>query len=117
MPNMVDGSGRALKNSRYKQVAAGQTTVQISSSVGGLASDGIPGRDYISHLIITAASTAAPGAVTLFDGTTALVVHGWNATVAAELAQTIVINCIAESTKGFNITTGTSVSVVAVGRF
>jgi len=112
MPNMPDGSGRALKNSKYAKVAAGQTTVQISTP-----GDQIVGRDYISHLIITAASTAAPGQVTLFDGTTSLVVHGWNATVAAELAQTIIIDAICDSTKGFNITTGTSVSVVAVGRF
>ena len=112
MPNMYDGSGRALPNTRYKSVAAGVTTGQVS-----VAGDEVPGRDYISHLIITAASTAAPGKVTLFDGTTQLVAHGWNATVATELAQTIIIDCIAESTKGFNITTGTSVSVVAVGRF
>lgn len=112
MPNMIDGSGRPLPNSQYRKVAAGQTTAQISVS-----GNAVPRADYISHLIITAASTAAPGAVTLFDGTTSLLVHGWNATVATELVQTVIVDCIAESTKGFNITTGTSVSVVAVGRF
>ena len=71
MPNTYDLSGRALPNSRYKKVAAGQTTANIS-----VAGDGVPGRDYISHLIITAASTAAPGAVTLLDGTTSLLVGG-----------------------------------------
>ena len=112
MPNKVDGSGRALPNSNYLKVAAGQTTAQIS-----VAGDGVVGRDYISHLLITAASTAAPGAVTLFDGTTSLMVHLLNATVATELGFSVNIDCIAQSTKGFNITTGTSVSVVAVGRF
>ena len=112
MPNKVDGSGRALPNSNYLKVAAGQTTAQVSVS-----RDGAVGQDYISHLLITAASTAAPGAVTLFDGTTSLLVHTWSATVATEIMQTIVVDCIAQSTKGFNITTGTSVSVVAVGRF
>jgi hypothetical protein len=97
---------------KYKKVAAGQTTSQIS-----VPGDGISGKDYCSHLIITAASTAAPGTVTLFDGTTSLLVHGWNATVATELVQTVVVDCVCESTKGFNITTGTSVSVVFVGRF
>jgi hypothetical protein len=112
MPNMYDASGRALANSKYVKVAASQTTAQIST-----AGDGVPRRDYLSHIIVTAASTAAPGLVTVFDGTTSLLVHGWNATVATELVQTVVVDCIAESTKGFNITTGTSVSVVAVGRF
>jgi hypothetical protein len=112
MPNFVDGSGRALPNNKYKKVAAGQTTAQVS--VSGPTP---PGNDYVSHLIITAASTAAPGTVTLFDGTTSLLVHGWSATVATELVQTVVVDAVAESTKGFNITTGTSVSVVAVGRF
>jgi hypothetical protein len=88
------------------------TTTNIST-----AGDGVPGRDYISHLIITAASTAAPGTVTLFDGTTSILIHGWSATVATELVQTVNVDCLAESTKGFGITTGSSVSVVAVGRW
>ena len=112
MPNKVDGSGRLLPNSNYQQVLTGVSTAQIS-----VAGDGAPGRDYISHLIITAASTAAAGTTTLFDGTLALLIHGWNATVATELVQTVVVDCIAKTTKGFNITTGSSVSVVAVGRF
>jgi hypothetical protein len=112
MPNMYDGSGRALPNSRYTKVAAGQTTAQL-----GVVGDKCVGRDYVSHLIITAASTAAPGTVTLLDGSTSLLVHGWNATVATELVQTIVVDAICESTLGFRITTGTSVSVVAVGRW
>lgn len=112
MPNMIDGSGRPLPNSNYKNVAASQTTANIS-----VAGDAVRGNDYVSHLIITAASTAAPGKVTLLDGTTEICAHGWNATVATELVQTIIIDCIAESTKGFQITTGSSVSVVVVGRF
>jgi hypothetical protein len=111
MPNMVYG-GQLLANTNYKKVAAGQTTAQVSVS-----GDAAKGKDYLSHLIITAASTAAPGTVTLFDGTTSLLVHGWNATVATELVQMVPVDCICDSTKGFNITTGTSVSVVAVGRF
>lgn len=111
MPNFYTG-GQAQPNSAYKKVAAGQTTAQIS-----VASDACPGRDYISHLIITAASTAAPGAVTLFDGTTSLCVFSYQAATFSELTTYLPIDCIAQSTKGFNITTGTSVSVVAVGRF
>lgn len=111
MPNYFIG-GQAQPNGSYKKIAAGQTTAQVSVS-----GDGVPGRDYISHLIITAASTAAPGAVTLFDGTTSLCVFSYQAATFSELTTYLPIDCIAQSSKGFNITTGTSVSVVAVGRF
>jgi hypothetical protein len=112
MPNTYDLAGRALANNSVVKVAAGQTTANVS-----VASDAVRGRDYISHLIITAASTAAPGAVTLLDGTTSLLVHVFHPTQQTELVQTVIVDAIAQSTKGFNITTGTSVSVVAVGRF
>jgi hypothetical protein len=112
MPNTYDLAGRALANNSIAKVAAGQTTANIS-----VASDAVRGRDYISHLIITAASTAAPGLVTLLDGSTSLLVHGFVAGTMTDLTETIVVDAIAQSTKGFNITTGTSVSVVAIGRF
>jgi hypothetical protein len=54
-----------------KLVAAGQTTAQLSGS-GNANERG----DYVERLVITAASTAAPGTVTLFDGTTTLGVYG-----------------------------------------
>lgn len=113
MPNMVDGSGRMLPNNKYTKVAAGQTTANISSTGGNAA----PGNDYISHLIITAASTAAPGGVTLLDGTTSILAHTFHPTQQTELVQTVIVDVIAQSTKGFQITTGSSVSVVVVGRF
>jgi hypothetical protein len=112
MPNKIDGSGRPLPNTDYVKVAAGQTTANIS-----VAGDAVPGEHYVSHLIITAASTAAPGAVTLLDGTTSILVHLMNATVASETCQTVNVDVTATTTKGFNVTTGTSVSVVVVGRF
>jgi hypothetical protein len=110
MPNMYYAG--VPQPNKYKRVAASQTTSQIS-----VPGDGIQGKDYCSHLIITAASTAAPGAVSLFDGTTLLVTQAYSATVATELAQTILVDCVCDSTKGFNITTGSCVSVLFVGRF
>jgi hypothetical protein len=110
MPNMYYAG--VPQPNKYKVIAAGQTTAQVSVS-----GDGIQGRDYCSHLIINGASTAAPGAVTLFDGTTALVANVFSATVATETAHVVLVDCVCDSTKGFNITTGTSVSVVFVGRF
>lgn len=112
MPNMRDRGGRALPNSRYLKVAAGQTTAQVSTP-----GDGVPGSDYLSHVIITAVTTAV-GAVTVFDGTTSILVH--NAQVTGYTGTNVYyyeLDVIAESTKGFNITTGSSISVVAVGRF
>lgn len=112
MPNMIGPSGSILPNSAYKRVAASATTSNISTP-----GNTVPGNDYVSHLLITAASTAAPGAVTLFDGTTALVVHQFVAGTMTELTQKVDIDAIAQTTKGFNVTTGTSVAVVVVGRF
>ena len=95
----------------YKKVAAGQTTAQIS-----ISADQTKGRDYLHRVVITAASSAAPGAVTIFDGTTSLLVHTF-ASGATDLVAAYDLNVIADSTKGFNVTTGTSVSVVCIGRF
>ena len=96
----------------YKSIAASQTTAQVSR-----AGDGIPGNDYLERVIITAASTAAPGVVTIFDGTTALTAFAFVPAGMTKLTETIEFGVLADSTKGFNITTGTSVSCVAVGRF
>lgn len=110
MANMVDLSGRMLPNSRYKSVAASQTTAQIS-----VAGDGVPGRDYCSHVIITG-TTVSSGVVTLFDGTTILFTHTVGTGIGPSAA-TVIVDCISDSTKGFNVTTGSSVSCVVVGRF
>lgn len=109
---MIDGSGRPLQNTRYVRVGASATTTNISSP-----GEPVKGFHYVSHIIINAASTAAPGAVTLFDGTTPIVAHVFNASVATETCQTINVDVIASSTVGFNVTTGTSTAVVVVGRF
>ena len=107
-----DAAGRAQNNTRSVRIAAGQTTANISTP-----SDAVKGRDYVERIIVTAASTAAPGAVTLFDGTTALMVHTFVAGTMTSLVQTIDVGAVATSTVGFNVTTGTSVSCVVVGRY
>ena len=96
----------------YKKVAAAQTTAQVS-----LSGDQVKGRDYLDRVIITAVTTAV-GAVSIFDGTTALLVH--NATITGNLGSNVYVyelGVTADSTKGFNVTTGSSVSVVCVGMF
>jgi hypothetical protein len=109
MPKFDVSVGRACN---YKAVAAAQTTAQISVS-----SDGCPGQDYLERIIITAVTTAV-GAVTLFDGATTLLTH--NAQITAYTGTNVYtyeLGILSQTTKGFNVTTGSSVSVVAVGRF
>jgi hypothetical protein len=97
----------------WKKVAAGQTTANISAP-----SDGVVGRDYLERVILTAASTAAPGAVSVFDGGTALLVH--NVQITGYLGTNVTVYEVgvhAQTTAGFNVTTGTSISAVCVGIF
>jgi hypothetical protein len=97
----------------YRKVAASQTTAQIS-----ISADQTKGRDYLHRVIVTAASTAAPGAVTIFDGTTSLLTHNVQITgYTGTNVYTYDVGVISDSTKGFNVTTGSSVSVVCIGRF
>jgi hypothetical protein len=93
-------------------VSAGQTTANIST-----ASDGVAGRDYIERLVVTSASTAAPGAVTLLDGAQSILVHAMPSAFTSSLVTVYELGITAQTTKGFNITTGTSVSCVAIGNF
>jgi hypothetical protein len=100
------------KHCNYKVIAASQTTSQVSR-----AGDGIVGKDYLERVIVTAASTLG-GAVSVFDGTNTLLVH--NAQVTAYTGSNVYvyeIGVACDTTKGFNITTGASVSCLAVGRF
>ena len=95
----------------YKVVGAGVTTSQLGAGTNAVG-------DYLDRLVIVAASTAAPGSVTLFDGTTTVMVFtfgGGNS--MGSCAQTVDLGMAATSTKGWNITTGTSVSCIAIGDF
>jgi hypothetical protein len=96
----------------YRKVAASQTTAQIS-----ISDNQTKGRDYLHRVIVTALSTAG-GAVTVFDSTVSLLVH--NAQVTGNLGSNVFVydvGVVSDTTKGFNVTTGSSVSVVCVGRF
>jgi hypothetical protein len=106
-----DLAGRPLNNVSVK-IAAAQTTAQL-----GTPGDLVPGRDYLERVILTAATTAV-GAVNVFDGTTSILLH--NAQITGFLGSNVTIyeiGSLATSTKGFNITTGSSITCLAVGRF
>jgi hypothetical protein len=108
MPRFV--GPQEQEHSDYVQVAASQTTAQVSRS-----GDATAGRDYLSHVIVVRPSST-PGAVTVFDGSTALLTIPAGAGDGT-LPYTLPIGVTCRSTKGFVITTGASVAVVAVGRF
>ena len=90
----------------YETVAASQT-----AQVLGL--NGAQG-DYIERLIIVPATTG-PGLVTLIDGSTSIPIMVTGGTTTLE---PIVVDLGMYSVTGpWKITTGTNVSVIAVGEF
>lgn len=95
------------REGRYEAVAAGQTA-QV------LGVNGATG-DYLNSVIVIPA-TVAPGAVTIIDGVTNVVVT--TAGTATVLPGVFEIPVKAFSTTGsWKITTGANVSVLATGRF
>jgi hypothetical protein len=89
----------------YKAIAAGQTTSQVCGEGG-----------FLHSLTVIPASSGA-GTVTLFDGTTAIMVTPAFTGGAETKPYTLHLDIIAESTKGFNVTTGASVSVIVSGNY
>jgi hypothetical protein len=103
--------GYPLQN-KWKAVAASQTTAQISNS-----GDGVVGRDYLERVYVQYTSTASPGAVTVFDGAQALFVCTPTVALIDNLTQVFEVGLHSQTTKGFNVTTGSSVSCICIGVF
>lgn len=94
----------------YVAVAASQTDAVIQSSTGATG-------DYISGVLVIPATTA-PGVVTVKDNSTAIVSYPGGGTTALLTLTPFFIPIGAVSRSGaWKITTGSNVSVVAVGRF
>jgi hypothetical protein len=86
----------------YKTVAASQTTAQICGQGG-----------YIESISVMPASST-PGVVTLIDGSTnimAIIAGAGDGTKP----YTVRVGAFSESTGGFKVTTGASVSVLVSG--
>ena len=97
----------------FRKIAASSTTAAVS-----VPGDQVKGRDYLERVVITAASTAAPGAVTVFDGATSLLVH--NAQLSGYTGTNVYtynLGITSDTTVGFNVSCGTSVSCLCVGIF
>lgn len=107
---VVTGSvGYAPTNAEYETVAASQT----DQACGATGATG----DYLSHLIVVPATTS-PGNVLIQDGAnSAITVFTGGASSVSNLVPfTIYLNMV--STVGaWQITTGSNVSVIAVGNF
>ena len=89
----------------YETVAAG-VTGQVLGLVGATG-------DYIERLIIRPATTS-PGLVTILDGATSIPIMVAGTTTIAP----IVVELGMQSVSGaWSVTTGTNVSVIAVGKF
>ena len=90
----------------YETIAASQT----AQVLGGTGAKG----DYIHRLIISVV-TAASATVTLIDGSTSIVILTGGATVVPGI-YSVELN-MAAATGPWKITTGSGVSVIAVGIF
>lgn len=94
--------------SNYLAIAASQTTKPV-----GVVSTGSVG-DYIEQVTVIGASSVA-GAVTIFDGTTAVFTIPAAAGQGVNPPYPVWIQARAQAR--WNITTGAAVSVVVVGSF
>jgi len=114
MPSLVE-----LAGTTYNTVAASQTTQALVGSAnrptGYFTGKGAAG-DVLVRLVIQPAATTI-GVVTVFDGTTAVLSYPGSAAVGAALLPFSVEINAKSVTGAWNITTGASVSVVAVGQF
>lgn len=94
------------EDGKYETVAA-SATAQVLGSTGAV-------NDYISHLIIKPATTS-PGAVTLLDNAISIVIFPGGASSVSNLIPFIVPLDMYSVSGAWAITTGTDVSVIAVG--
>lgn len=93
----------------YITVAASQTAQVLQSSSGATG-------DYISGVLVIPATTS-PGNVLLLDNATSITIFAGGATSVSNLVPFFVPLGAVSRSGAWKITTGTNVSVVAVGKF
>ncbi len=98
----------SIQAAAYETVAAGQT----GQILGGAGAKG----DYLSHVLIRPASTS-PGAVTIIDGATSIVIFPGGASSVSSLVPFTVAWGANSASGPWSVTTGSNVSAVAFGRF
>lgn len=105
-----------LRPLKYNTVAASQTAQVLNrATADGGTGNGAVG-DILEYVTVIPASTS-PGAVTLIDGATSITIFAGGASSVGDL-KPFTIMWGARSLNGpYKITTGTSVSLSAFGRF
>lgn len=106
----------ATKTTALANAVAGEyETVAASQTAQVLGATGAAG-DFISHVLVVPASTS-PGAVTLLDNATSITVFaGGSSSVSSLVPFVIPLNMVSVS-GAWKLTTGSSVSCIAVGSF
>jgi hypothetical protein len=94
------------RNDFYETVAAGQTAQEIGGT-GGVA-------DFISHVLVVPATTS-PGAITLIDGATSITIFAGG--TVSDIRPFAVPLMMYSKNGAWKLTTGSNVSVIAVGTF
>lgn len=94
--------------SEYETVAASQTGQALGAS-------GAKG-DYLAGLLVIPASTS-PGAVAVLDGATSITVFAGGASSVGGLVPFFIPLGLRSTGGAWSVTTGASVSVIAVGAF
>jgi hypothetical protein len=94
------------RNDFYETVPAGQTAQEIGGT-GGVA-------DFISHILVVPATTS-PGAITLIDGGTSFTV--FTGGTVSDIRPFHISLMMYSKNGAWKVTTGSNVSVVAVGTF
>lgn len=92
----------------YKAIAASQTTIAFGSTTNG--------NTYLDSITVIPATTAN-GAVTVYDGSTAIMTIPAQPTAMSSIIPfQIPVGLVCTSTLGWNFTTGAAVSILVVGR-
>ena len=104
-PKLAENVYSALN---YETVAASQTA-QVLGTAGSIG-------DVISHILVVPASTS-PGAVTLIDNATSITVFAGGTDSVSSLVPFVIPLGMLSASGPFKITTGDSVSCIAVGSF
>jgi hypothetical protein len=93
---------------KYETVAASQTA-QVLGGTGAIG-------DFLSHLVVIPANTS-PGSIAILDGATSITVFAGGASSVSNVVPFIIPLMLDAVTGPWKVTTGASVSVIAVGKF
>ncbi len=101
---------------RYQTVAAGQTAQKLIGSTA-ITGGGTGALGDILETVLIIPATTSPGAVTLLDGATSITAFAGGASSVPDLKPFLAVVGARSQNGAWSITTGSNVSVIAVGRF